>query len=48
MKSRERLIAACYIIEDQSPYFFATDRAFWCCMLHCLPPEPANPGACST
>jgi hypothetical protein len=30
------VIAACYIIEDQNPYFFATDRAFWCCMLHCL------------
>jgi hypothetical protein len=25
--------AICYIIEDQNPYFFATDRGFWCCML---------------
>ena len=30
------VIAVCYIIEDQNPYFFSTDRAFWCCMLHCL------------
>jgi hypothetical protein len=30
------VIAACYIIENRDPQFFASDRAFWCCMLHCL------------